>query len=90
MQKFKLQFPNATIFALGVSQPASSRGGECVSIVNPIISRAATLAGISFFNDSRWVTDPKRQMTSDGAHLNDTGHLLFANRIIENLKKDGI
>jgi hypothetical protein len=90
MQKFKSQFPNATIFALGINQPASSRSGECASLINPIISRASTLAGVSFFDDSRWVTEPKRQMTRDGAHLNDAGHVLFANKIIQNLKKDGI
>jgi peptidoglycan/LPS O-acetylase OafA/YrhL len=88
MQKFKSQFPNAYIFAVGINQPATSSSGKCVSLVNPIISRAATASGVSFIDDSRWITDPKSQMTRDGNHLNDTGHILFANKVIQTLKKD--
>ena len=90
MQKFKSQFPNAYIFAVGISQPATSSSGKCVSLVNPIISRAATAAGVSFIDNSRWITDPKSQMTRDGSHLNDTGHIVFANKIIQTLKRDRV
>jgi len=85
--KLASKYPDANIFVLGVIQSKESRGDKCLAAVNSIILQATQSAGISFIDVSGWITDTKSQMTRDRAHLNDVGHLLFANKVIEELKR---
>jgi lysophospholipase L1-like esterase len=82
-QNFRRTFPDAYIVAMGLVIASSEETGPCISAVNQAVSQASTRAGIKYLGgESTWITNPKKQLTIDGSHLNDVGHQVFANKFV--------
>jgi lysophospholipase L1-like esterase len=55
--------------------------------VNQVVAQASSQSGIKFLGgDSNWITNPKKQLTADGNHLNDFGHQIFAKNFVTWIK----
>ena len=86
-QNFRTTFPDAYIVAMGLVVSNTEENSACISAVNQVVANASSTAGIKFLGgDSNWITNPKKQLTADGNHLNDLGHQIFAKNFVTWIK----
>ena len=86
LEDFRKAYPSAIIFTTGLTQPDIESKSDCNSRMNSIISSASKASDVMFLDVTGVISNPKVQMTKDGAHLNDSGHALMAKNVINQLR----